>query len=311
MRCLYCRKKIGWLRRQFDRQYCSAEHRRRREARSARALRDAGEMEPIGLWTPRTDIDEQRRARTGARSGAFAALLICGLMLILLWTAPQERAMATAVASYSLAESGVKNSLRSLLPGWDAVHLRDDFQADLRDWIGSAGAMTDWNREADVVRPGKLRIWGPSLRLTDYNFEFEGQVERKSMSWAFRSNNLNNYYATKLSLGKAGSARRAELIHYVVIDGKEYDRVQFPLPLTVLDESRYHIKVNVKGAYFVTSINGRIVDSWNDRRLKRGGVGFFSDKDEAAAIHWVTVDTVEPGFFSRLFASALLVPPGL
>lgn len=310
MDCQYCRKKIGWIRRHFDRQFCSGEHRRRASIRSARALRDAGELEPIGLWLGR-DLEDPRKGRTGSRPGAFAAVLICALMLALLLVAPKGGPTATAVTNYTLPQTGIGSSLRDLLPGWQAVRLRDDFHAGLREWVGSSGSALDWSREGSLVRPGKLRLWGPSLKLADYQLEFEGQIERKAMGWTFRSGNLENYYATKISLTGSGASPRAEIVRYVVLNGKVYDRIQLPLPPTVLDEAPYHVRVDVRGSYFVTTINGRVVDSWSDGRLRSGGVGFFADKGEAAAISWVSLNTTAPGFFSRLFASTLFLPPGL
>ncbi len=311
MYCHYCRNRIGWFRRQFDRKYCSSEHRRKGNLRSARALRDAGELEPLGLWLPTRDLEGPKKARSGSRNGALAAVLICVSMLVLLWVAPKDGPTATAVINYTMPQSAAGSPLRSILPGWQDVRLRDDFNSGLRDWKGSAGASQDWAREGSTVRPGKLRLWEPSLKLTDYQLEFEGQIERKALGWTFRSGNLENYYATKINVPRSRPAQRAEIVRYVVLDGKEFDRVQLPLPLTVADESLYRVKVNVRGSYFVTSINGQVVDSWSDRRLKRGGVGFFADKGEVASIHWVSVNTAEPGFFSRLFVSTLFLPPGL
>ena len=153
----------------------------------------------------------------------------------------------------------------------------------------------DWTREGSAIRPGRLRLWAPSLKLADYQFEFEGQIEQKAMSWTFRSGDLGNYYATKISVASAAPAPRAAIVRYVVLGGKECDRIELPLPPTVLGERFYHVKVNVKGSYFVTSVNGQVVDSWSDRRLTRGGVGFFADKGEVAAIRWVSVNTAAPG----------------
>jgi hypothetical protein len=279
--------------------------------RSARAMRDAGELEPIGLWLPTRDLEAPKRNRPGSRSGALTAALICVLMLVLLWAVPKDGPTAKAVINYTLPESGVASSLRSTLPGWQMVRLRDNFDSSLRDWVGPAGSAPDWTRVGGAVRPGKLRLWAPSLKLADYQLEFEGQIEQQAISWTFRSGDLDNYYATKIRVAHPVAAPRAAIIRYVVLNGKEYDRIELPLPPAVLDEPLYHVKVNVKGAYFVTSVNGQVVDSWSDRRLTRGGVGFFADKGEVSVIRWVSLNTAAPGFFSRLFASTLLVPPGL
>ncbi|MBI4876918.1 MAG: hypothetical protein HY822_19955 [Acidobacteria bacterium] len=309
--CRYCRIEIGWVRRQFDREFCCAEHRRKGQARSARALRDAGELEPVCPFLSAERTEEQRKERPTSRAGALAVVGICALMLVMMWAAPRggHRA-AGAGAKYVLPESGLARSLRGILPNWTAVRLRENFSAGLGDWTGSPGAGPDWTRQNGLVRPGRLRLWTPSLRLTDYQFEFRGQIEQKAIGWTFRSADLENYYAAKISVTRSGSARRAEIVRYVVLNGRQYDRVQLPLPLTNLEESLYQVKMKVKGTDFVTSVNGQIVDTWSDRRLPRGGVGFFSDKGESAAIHWVRLDTAEPGFFSRLFASTLFFPPG-
>src|ERR1051326_2766204 len=44
MSCLFCRRKIGPLRKFVDSNFCSAEHRRKYRANSARALREAEDL---------------------------------------------------------------------------------------------------------------------------------------------------------------------------------------------------------------------------------------------------------------------------
>jgi hypothetical protein len=127
--------------------------------------------------------------------------------------------------------SGFGSSLRNFLPGWQAVRLRDDFRAGLEDWVGPSGAGLDWSREGGLIRPGKLRRWEPSLKFADYQLEFEGRIERKAMGWTFRSGSLENYYATKIGVSGAGASARAEVVRYVALGGKEFDRTQLPLPM--------------------------------------------------------------------------------
>jgi hypothetical protein len=47
--------------------------------------------------------------------------------------------------------------------------------------------------------------------------------------------------------------------------------------------------VSVRGDRFLTSVNGQLISSWLDGRLGTGGVGFFSEAGEQAAIKWVSV----------------------
>ena len=50
------------------------------------------------------------------------------------------------------------------------------------------------------------------------------------------------------------------------------------------------------------------MDAWNDRRLKRGGIGFFAENGERAALDWVSIterDSLLGGFLNF----GLIVPP--
>ena len=61
--------------------------------------------------------------------------------------------------------------------------------------------------------------------------------------------------------------------------------------------------MTVKGADFSTAVNGQMVDSWSDGRLRAGGVGFFSDNGEVASLRYVQVtdkDTVVGRLLSYL-----------
>ena len=43
-----------------------------------------------------------------------------------------------------------------------------------------------------------LRLWSRSTLLKNYQMEFQGQIEKKSLSWAFRASDSANYYAAKI-----------------------------------------------------------------------------------------------------------------
>ena len=139
------------------------------------------------------------------------------------------------------------------------------------------------------VRPATLLLWKPSTSLSNYELEFMGQIERKSMDWAFRAADLHNYYATKLVMTRPGSLPNAGLIRYIVLDGRERERVELPLPLTIEPGVDYRVRVSVRGNHFLTSVNGQLVSSWTDNLLSRGGVGFFSESGESALLKWVTL----------------------
>jgi hypothetical protein len=107
-------------------------------------------------------------------------------------------------------------------------------------------------------------LWKPTLSLGDYNMEFEAQIQSRAVSWAFRAGDPNNYYASKISLTGQGNKQRAEIIRYVVASGKPLDRKDLPIPLVVVENMVYGVKVAIKGDRFITTVNGQVVDSWTD-----------------------------------------------
>ena len=105
------------------------------------------------------------------------------------------------------------------------------------------------------------------------------------------------------------------MVRYAVIDGKERDRVEVPLPITLERNTDYRVKVSVRGGRFLTSINGQIVSSWSDNRISRGGVGLFADAGEASAYKWLSVSERD-SFWGRLVSHFSIIvfpsfpPPG-
>ena len=72
-----------------------------------------------------------------------------------------------------------------------------------------------------------------STKFENYQMEFQGQIEKRSLSWAFRASNAANYYAAKIVITKPGPQPNAGLVHYAMLSGHEFDRVQLPLPVTL------------------------------------------------------------------------------
>ncbi len=196
---------------------------------------------------------------------------------------------------------------KAVVPSSTPVRVHEDFRAGLSGWIG--GRDGDWNSTSGLVRPGRMRIWKPSLKLSDYRMEFEGQIEKSAMSWAFRAPDLKNYYASKIVVRTRGSLSTADIVRYTVLNGMERERTRLPLPISVRPDTLYHVQMSVRGDSFVTRVNGQIVDTWSDARLKRGGVGFFSERGEQSSIHWVDVREEREGLLGRLFAMGFFVPP--
>jgi hypothetical protein len=171
-----------------------------------------------------------------------------------------------------------------------AVAYADDFRSGLDAWESRSNLTTSWSYDAaGFVRPGPLAIFKPTLDLADYRFEFLGQIDQKALGWAFRAQDLKNYYAMKLVVVKPGPLPLVRLVRYAVINGKEGPHVEKPLPLTVRTDMLYRIQVNTRGGDFTILAQGQVVDFWSDSRLLRGGVGFFCNRGERARLSWVEV----------------------
>lgn len=293
------------MRRLVDREFCCSQHRKRFRASSARALRDAGELlSDYGDYLAVVESPEQKKKPSGKLGLGIAAMV--GLVLGLsLWIVPAGPVpIPTAQLRYTLTANPISQKIRSWIPDSPKINLRHDFRMGVGDWLGKGGLS---DSTSGALRTDTLRLWKPTLRLTDYQMEFQAAIEKKSVGWAFRATDLNNYYATKiLAGGKDGT--HAELERFVMLSGHERERVRLPIPVPVRPETLYRVRMRIKGDQFVTSVDGQVVDSWRDRRLHRGGIGFFAERGEAATVRWVSLSEPD-GFFSRLFAMGFIVHP--
>jgi hypothetical protein len=171
-----------------------------------------------------------------------------------------------------------------------AIAYTDDFRSGLDGWESRSNLTTRWSYDASgFVQPGPLAVFRPSVELTDYRFEFLGEIDQKGMGWAFRASNLDNYYAVKLTVVKPGPLPIVHLVRYAVIGGKEGPRVEKPLPFITRADMLYRIRVDVQGSDFAIRAQDQIVDFWSDDRIPRGGVGLFCNRGEKARVRWLEV----------------------
>lgn len=169
-----------------------------------------------------------------------------------------------------------------------AVSLADDFREGLGRWEG-AGHL-DWTFDSKgFVRPGSLAVFAPSRNLTDYAVEYLAEIDRYALGFAFRIQDLKNYYAVKLAFVRGGPQTVVHLIRYSVVDGREVERVVRPLPRPIPNNSLYKVHLDVNGPDFTLIAEGQMVDYWSDGRFRQGGVGFFCAKGERAKLRWVEV----------------------
>ena len=324
--CFLCGKKIGFLRSLTDQQYCSTDHRREARLASAQALREEDDVE---LWSVAKSKDKRKSfgmqaASAGQTASIFAFLTVGGLLVAALMlpspgtTYPQSISLDPALKRGIFERAGdvISEAVRSSAP----VTLHHDFHSSgLADWAtsvlkdaNSAEEARNWlSATPDIIKPGSLRLWKRSTALQNYQMEFMGQVERKSLSWAFRATDDSNYYATKLIITKSGPLPNAGLIRYVILNGHELDRVQLPLPITLDRGVNYRIRVSVQDDHFLTYVNNQLISSWSDKRLRRGGIGFFADDEDPQEVSWVSVYERDSLIGRMLAHFSFFVMPGV
>jgi len=325
MLCFLCGKDIGWLRSMVDRQYCSPQHRKEARLASAVVFREE-EDDDQELWSvSRSKQKHHGRPDSASHQTAsiFAFLTLAALLIAMLM--PGNGTEPSPTYTPLSLDAGAKRGLLSrsgdaigeVIRNAAPVTLHHDFQGGLKDWstmaLRTAAKVDDphdW-KTPSVVAPGSLRLWTRSTLLKNYQMEFQGEIERKSLSWAFRASDSENYYAAKIQITRPGPLPNADLVRYVMLKGRELDRVQLPLPLTLERGGDYRVRVTVQDDRFVTYLNGQVISAWTDKRLKRGGVGFFSDADDAQKIAWVNVSEHD-SFIGQMLAhfSLFVMPPG-
>ena len=170
------------------------------------------------------------------------------------------------------------------------VEYVDDFRSGLDDWQGRTNLTARWSYDAaGFVRPGPLALYRPTLDLTDYRFEFLGEIDQRALGFVYRAADLDNYYVVKLVVVKPGPLPVIEMVRYPVIHGKEGPKKVKPLPFATRTDMLYRIRLEAHGEDFVMLAQDQVVDAWSDGALKKGGVGFFCGRGEQARIRWVEV----------------------
>lgn len=332
MLCFLCGKKIGFLRSLVDQQYCSADHRKEARLVSSQALREEEESESWAVAKSRERAKSLgRTAPTAGQTASIFAFLTVGLLLVAALILPGP-GPGNAFPTVSLTP-GVKRGLlarmtdnvRETVRQRAPVTMRQSFQgsgvtsaaSSLKDWatvnLASAGP-TSIDDPRDWLGNGRstasLRLWKDTTTMQNYQLEFQAQLEHTSLSWAFRATDGANHYATRLAIDKPGPLPNASLIRYVMLNGREYDHIQFPIPVTLKRGEDYHVRVTVQDDRFITYLNGKMISSWTDKRLLRGGVGFFNNRNDPQKVEWVSLSERD-SFLGRLLGHfALFVMPG-
>lgn len=192
-------------------------------------------------------------------------------------------------------QSGFLAGVHRAIVSRAASQINESFHEGMMAWGDGRATPSGWTRSPDgYIRPAAFAIFRPSLNFRDYRVEFLGQIEQKSVSWAVRASDADNYLAMKVRVIEPGARPVVAIEHYPVIAGHRGRRTETPLPnLMFHNNTPYHVEIAVKGNRVITSIEGQEVDSWTDDMPSKGGVGLFADAGERSRIYWMKVSRNE------------------
>lgn len=227
--------------------------------------------------------DAARRRRQHAIAQKVMAMAASILAAVALWFGGGHVTVARALTGGQW--------LRQALAERASTENREDFRTGMKAWAGNGqGWDKSWSRDPEgYVRPGQFALFKPSLAKPDYRMEMLAQIERKSLAWAVRARDSENYYAVKLTITKPGPRPLVSLVRYPVIGGKRGKATEVPVRVTLPTDAPYRVAVDVSGRKFAASIDGQPVDNWTDDVLPAGGVAMYSEAGERARLYWMRV----------------------
>jgi hypothetical protein len=153
--------------------------------------------------------------------------------------------------------------------------------------MGEAGWIAEWVTDpAGSAHGRQLSLYRPSLAMSDYRLVFSGVIERKSLGWVFRATDNRNYYVCKLQASKPGAP--LTLVRYGVVRGVEGPHTQVALP-QVSGAGVLKVRLDAKRSRFTIYVQNQVVTDWEDDRLKTGGVGFLSEREERGRVESVRI----------------------
>ena len=236
-------------------------------------------------------IDFWNRAPRDLKMLVFAIPLLLGLALHP--ALPKVRVAAPAAANgiernveraFNTQWVNVKQSMFDRA----AVALDEDFRSGLDDWASRDDATAEWSFDATgFVRPGPLALYRPSMGLSDYQMQFLGVIDKQALSWVVRAADYDNFYVVKLMVLKSGPLPTIGVVRYAVVNGQADSRVDTIAAIDARADMLYRVRLDVRGNDFALSVQGQMVDSWSEPRLRRGGIGFFSGRGEESRLRWV------------------------
>lgn len=195
-----------------------------------------------------------------------------------LWARMPFALKAALAACLAIAIAGVAYSA---LQSANATAKPLPVQWEVGRSIDGNGWIDDW-APADPLR--RVTLLRGTEKYSNYRLEFTAQIQTKAIGWMFRGVNPKNYYVAKIEKVTPGLDPVVAFVRYAVIDGKNGKRIEKVLPARARADTAYKIRFDAIGSRFTAWVQGQKIDEWEDERLSSGGLGLYSEGDEAPAL---------------------------
>lgn len=134
----------------------------------------------------------------------------------------------------------------------------------------------------------KLVLYRPSLDAADFRLEFHWKTSPRPLAWIFRVKDRSDYYAMQIRFVRPTPSATFSLERFTVYLGVEsaHSRKLLFFPDT---PAELQIRLEADGEKFQLYLDDRPADSWTDRRLAAGGLGFLEQPGRPVAVQSVRV----------------------
>jgi hypothetical protein len=166
-----------------------------------------------------------------------------------------------------------------------AVHFEEHFDGGWDNWVGG---VQDWKVDVAGVRTGSMALFMPTLDLEDYDLEFFARIDTKSINWVVRAAGEDQHLRCSLT---AVEGNQLEFSRTFVKGGATENTMVAATRVPGKKRTAVTIRTTVSGSSFAVTVDGAAVDTWTEKRLPSGGVGFMGTPEDRARLYWVKVSS--------------------
>jgi hypothetical protein len=154
------------------------------------------------------------------------------------------------------------------VPEREVVRHEESFDAGWDNWVGG---VADWKVDVAGVRIGSLALYLPTLEMSDYDLEFLGRIDTRTLNWVVRAGGGDTHLRCTLT----------------VVEGGQIDHMAERWSAGTAEDVIARIPASREASSWVpTRLSVRqAIDSGHTPAT--GGIGFMGAPEDRARIYWV------------------------